>query len=196
MFRRLTSSRGFSAAEATIILSTVSVLAATTAPVLGDYVNEARQTRAAEEVRVLATAMSRASNDLLSRAAVPGGLKTLRLAVSAGDTPVAGAGVDASWTAAPGDGVGQLNDHLFANAVAYPVPGPTLPPGIKGWSGPYLDRPIGADPWGHRYAVRFGRGVTATVVLSAGPDGIITTIDGPNGLVVGGDDILSVISAR
>lgn len=197
MLKLLRSVRGFSAAEATIILSTVSVLAAATAPTLGDYIEDARQARAREEVRVIATSLSRVSGDLLARAAVPGGLKSLDLIVGAGDAPVVGSGVDGRWGAGPGAaGVGFLNDHLVTNAVGYPVSGSDLPAGIKGWHGPYLDRPLGADPWGHRYAVRLGRGAVATVALSAGPDGVINTIDGPNGLVPGGDDIISVLSAR
>ena len=197
MFRVLKSVRGFSAAEATIVLSTVSVLAAATAPAMGDYVAEARQTRAQEDVRVIATAVSRMSGDVLSRGAIAGGIKTLQLMVSAGDAPVAGSGVDGTWALAPAAGqVGFVNDHLVSNAVGYPVTGSDLPQGIKGWHGPYLDRPLGADPWGHRYAVRFGRGATATVVLSAGPDGVINTVDGPNGLVPGGDDVFAVLSGR
>lgn len=197
MLKLWRSARGFSAAEATIILSTVSVLAAATAPALGDYIEDARQARAREEVRVIASALTRASGDLLARAAVPGGLKSLDLIVGAGDMPVVGSGVDGRWGAAPGSvGVGSLNDHLVTNAVGYVLPGGDLPPGIKGWHGPYLDRPLGADPWGRRYAVRMGRGAVATIALSAGPDGVINTIDGPNGLVPGGDDIISVLSPR
>lgn len=197
MLKLWRSARGFSAAEATIILSTVSVLAAATAPALGDYIEDARQARAREEVRVIASALTRASGDLLARAAVPGGLKSLDLIVGVGDTPVVGSGVDGRWGAAPGSvGVGSLNDHLVTNAVGYALPGGDLPAGIKGWHGPYLDRPLGADPWGRRYAVRMGRGAVATIALSAGPDGVINTIDGPNGLVPGGDDIISVLSPR
>ncbi len=201
MFRRFTSVRGFSAAEATIILSTVSILAAATAPTLGDYISDARQARARDEVRVVATALSRLSGDILSRADIQGGLATLQIAVSAGDAPAAAQGVDSRWTmATTASGVGLLNDHLMSNAIGYPAQGTEqgaeLPAGVRGWHGPYIDRPIGADPWGRRYAVRFGRGLSATVVLSAGPDGIVNTVDGPNGLVPGGDDIISVVSGR
>ena len=197
MFRLFKSVRGFSAAEATIILSTVSILAAAAAPTLGDYVTDAKLARARDDVRVVGLALGRLSGDVLSRAEITGGLATLEIVVGAGDVPTVGSGVDARWTKAPAAaGVGLLNDHLMSNAIGYPLPGTDLPQGIKGWHGPYLDRPINADPWGHRYAVRFGRGAAATVVLSAGPDGIINTIDGPNGLVPGGDDIISVMSGR
>ena len=146
---------------------------------------------------MIANAVSRVSGDLLSRSAVPGGLATLQLVVGEGDTPTVGAGADGRWGLAPeGTGVGVLNDHLVTNAVGYPGPGANLPQGIAGWRGPYLDRPLGTDPWGRRYAVRFGKGTAATVVLSAGPDGVITTTDGPNGLVPAGDDIISVLSGR
>lgn len=195
MFRKLLGVRGFSAAEATVILSSAAVLAAVTAPAVGNYISEARQTRAREEVRVVANAVTRVTDDLLSRASIPGGVATLELLVSEGDVPVVGSGVAAVW-AQTSTGVGALNDHLMVNGVGYPLPGSGLPQGIRGWSGPYLDRPMGADPWGHRYAVRFGHGKAATLVLSAGPDGIVQTIDGPNGVVVSGDDIVSVMSGR
>jgi type II secretory pathway pseudopilin PulG len=194
MFRIFKSVRGFSAAEATIVLSTVSILAAATAPAVGDYVRDAREARARDEVRVIANAVARLSGDLLSRAEVTGGLATLRLVAGEGDVPVIGSGVDNSWAAS--SSVGAINDHLMSNAIGYAAQGSDLPKGIKGWSGPYIDRPLGADPWGHRYAVRLGQGKVATLVLSAGADGIINTVDTTNGLVVGGDDIVSVISGR
>jgi len=197
MRRLLRTPRGFSAAEATIILSTISILAAAAAPSLGDHVNDARTSRARDEVRVVAMAMARLSDDMLSRGDTPGGVNTLTLALTPGDAPVVGAGVDPRFGAAAGSaGVGMLNDHLVTNEVGYPRPGGDLPPGIRGWKGPYLDRPMGTDPWGRRYALRFGRGSAATIVVSAGSDGVISTIDGPNGLLVGGDDIVSVLSGR
>jgi type II secretory pathway pseudopilin PulG len=198
MFRRFRSIRGFSAAETTIVLSTVSILAAATAPALGDYVSDARQSRARDEVRVIATALSRMSDDVLSRADVTGGIGTLQLVVSDGDMPALASGVDARWaTSAATSGVGSLNDHLVSNVIGYPAAGTTgLPAGIKGWHGPYVDRAIGPDPWGRRYAVRFGRGTSATVVLSAGQDGVISTVDTANGLIPGGDDIMSVVAGR
>lgn len=197
MFHWFTSTRGMSVAEAAIVLSTVSILSAAAAPAIGDYVNEARQTRANDEVRVIAAAVTRLSGDLLSRADVPGGLGTLQMLVGPGDPPAVGTGADARWgLGRTTGGVGDFDTHLMANTIGYPRPGPELPQGIRGWQGPYLDRPLGADPWGRRYAVRFGRGQAATLVLSAGPDGIVNTVDGANGLIPGGDDIISVISGR
>jgi type II secretory pathway pseudopilin PulG len=197
MFRSWTSAGGFSAAETVIVLSTLSVLAAATAPSVADYVHDARLARAREDVRVIAHAVQRVSDDLLSRSRVPGGLWSATIAVSDGDAPEIAPGADREWTtAASGGGVVALNDHLFTNQAGYPVRGDSLPAGIAGWRGPYLDRPLGADPWGRRYAVRFGKGTSATLVLSAGPDGIVQTTNGPHGLVPAGDDILSVISGR
>jgi type II secretory pathway pseudopilin PulG len=195
MSRRLFSIAGFSAAEATVILSSAAVLAAIAAPAVGNYLSEARQTRAREEVRVIGNAVTALGSDLLSRGTVPGGFGTLDLLVSEGDVPTVGSGSAPVWNKT-GAGVGAINDHLFVNGVGYPLAGSGLPQGIKGWSGPYLDRALGSDPWGRRYAVRFGQGKAATLVLSAGPDGIVQTVDGPNGVVVGGDDVVSVMSGR
>lgn len=196
MFRRLRSARGMSAAEAAIVLSTVSILAAAAAPAIGDYISEARLARARDEVRAIGSAVTRLSGDILSRGEMPGGLSTLQLLVGPGDPPTVANGVDSRWAMANGNGVGLFDDHMMSNTIGYPKPGPELPVGIKGWQGPYLDRPLGADPWGRRYAVRFGHGQVATIVLSAGPDGIVQTADGPNGLLPGGDDVISVMSGR
>jgi len=195
MVRISASNRGFSAAEATIILSAMSILAATTMPALVGYITDARQARAREEVRIVASALSRLDDDLLSRADVPGGLATLEVAVSDGDVAKVSADADQAF-AKTGTGVGSLNDQLVSNAVGYATAGSKLPQGIRGWSGPYLDRPLGADPWGHRYVVRFGHGARPSLVVSAGPDGEITTVDSRAGIVVGADDIVSVVAVR
>jgi general secretion pathway protein G len=42
-------------------------------------------------------------------------------------------------------------------------------PGVDGWNGPYIDRDIGPDPWGHAYIYRYlGReGIPSVSVLDS-----------------------------
>jgi hypothetical protein len=74
-----------------------------------------------------------------------------------------------------------------------------------GWRGAYLPGPIGADPWGNRYAVNveflakaLGAGPSGNVndvfVVSAGQDGTIDTRFDTDGVTTGGDDLIYVIS--
>ena len=68
---------------------------------------------------------------------------------------------------------------------------------IRGWHGPYLEAGIGADPWGHRYAVNvkaLAGGGSSTVVLSAGPNGLIETAFQSPVIVPGGDDLIALVA--
>ena len=158
MFRLFKSVRGFSAAEATIILSTVSILAAAAAPTMGDYVHDAKQTRARDDVRIIAWRCRALSGDVLSRAEIPGGLATLQLVVGAGDVPDRRLGrrrrLDEG--ASRGADVGLINDHLMSTPSATRCRARTCRRASRAGTVPYSIARIGADPWGHRYAVRFG----------------------------------------
>ena len=43
-------------------------------------------------------------------------------------------------------------------------------PGIKGWKGPYMDKDIGPDPWGHAYLYRH-RAEGIPEIVSLGMEG-------------------------
>ena len=73
------------------------------------------------------------------------------------------------------------------------------------WRGSYLSGPVGADPWGTRYAVNteflgFISGATQTqidkdvFVLCTGPNGIAQTSFAGDTTSPGGDDIIYVVS--
>lgn len=60
-----------------------------------------------------------------------------------------------------------------------------------GWHGPYLDRRVGPDPWGHAYLINvngFFSSSERPVVISAGPNGQINTP--MSATTASGDDIL------
>lgn len=50
---------------------------------------------------------------------------------------------------------------------------PVLSPVPETWSGPYVDRPVGPDPWGHPFVYREpGRGGLPFELFSYGADGL------------------------
>lgn len=85
------------------------------------------------------------------------------------------------WTRANSD---WINAHLIENKPGYP----SRDTAGYGWNGPYLDQPIGPDPWGQCYIVNIayfddskqskdkdGNIKRAVFILSSGPDGRIDT---------------------
>ena len=192
----LRGASGFSLAETTIILTTMTALTATAAPSIMDYVSQARGIKVSGDVQVLSAAMVRLLFDVAHIKAGPTG-QSPDLLVGAGDA-VESAGGEAQPWALPMDGsrVQSLVDHLVTNDAGYPRR-TGLGLFAKGWSGPYVDS-VTADPWGHRYAVNIGvwGTDTAVVVLSAGPNGKVET---PFRLTVfrpGGDDVLGLLGSQ
>ncbi|HEY4636540.1 MAG TPA: type II secretion system protein, partial [Rhodospirillales bacterium] len=136
--RMRTSERGMSLIEATIILMVLAILTATLAPTLGDYVNDARQTKAKEDVEALGASVVRLLRDtglpFVVRVVGAGAASTNRvdLLVTEGALPTAAAamGTDAAaagflvqndvrWDDAAGAEVELATDHLVTNANAY-----------------------------------------------------------------------------
>lgn len=188
--------RGFSVTEVTTILTALTILSGAAAPAVNDYVDQAKLVRARHDVRTLAVSLVRLFNDVGAERGLDKGWSSYTLLVGAGVAPASGARGSEAWTASTlASGVGLLDDQLTTNEPGYTRGRQGVP---FGWRGAYLQDPVGADPWGHRYAVNIGAMQTSyddTVVLSAGPDG---TVDSPfeaDGLPTAGDDIVSVVAA-
>jgi type II secretory pathway pseudopilin PulG len=200
------SERGMSLVEATIILMVLAILTSVLAPSIGDYVNDARQVKAKEDLEVLGLSVARLVRDM----GMPFPVRTAGVAASAAGYLIQNA---VEWDDPIGAEVELATDHLITNANGYNVvtfPAPAGPvPGL-GWRGGYLSNLSGPDPWGVRYAcatVWMNPGSDVTVAankgtnhdafcLSAGQDGnvdtdIESTVNG--GVVVGGDDAIYVI---
>src|SRR3972149_4615276 len=64
MRRTLSTQRGLSLTEVTIMLSVLSVLTAVLSPTVGDYVEDARRVKASEDVQVLASVFARFTFDV------------------------------------------------------------------------------------------------------------------------------------
>ena len=179
-------------------LTAISVLSAVAVPATHNYVVQARAIAAVHDARTFATAVVQLADDVAAAGARPGGWRTIDLLVGDGEVPQVAPGGDPRWIAPVGGRVVLLRDQLILKPAMYSLPSPAVL--SKGWRGPYLENVAGADPWGHRYAINLvflrasdGRD---TVVLSAGPNGIVETPFEDQSIVPGGDDIVALVSSR
>jgi type II secretory pathway pseudopilin PulG len=197
MTRTFASQRGLSLAEVTIILSVLSVLSAVLAPSIGDYVDDARQVRAASDVQTLAATFARFTVDVAADRANPKGWASAHLLVGPGDPPIGTDSGDSAWAAEiDGTRVVRLEDHLMINTPGYATRQAGTPRMPAGWRGAYVSG-LAPDPWGHRYAInaRSSRSAGAdTIAISPGPNGRIETAFDSDGTTPGGDDIVAVIA--
>jgi type II secretory pathway pseudopilin PulG len=177
--------------EATIILMVLAILTSVIAPSMGDYINDARQTKAKEDTEALGAGIMRMLRDtgkpflqrtvnttytsanrvdlLVSEGAIPSQTANMGTAANAvaGQFLVENA---VEWTDAVGTEVELATDHLVTNAnayatVTYPAAGGPRP-GL-GWRGGYMSTATGPDPWGNRYGC-------TTVWINPGSDATTT----------------------
>jgi len=165
--------------EATIILMILFLLTAVLSPAIGDYIEDARQTKGKEDVEALGFSIARLQRDVgscIKIAAATGCTMANRVEIlhSAGPDIVA---ADLGTTAVDFDSAGNLTapinwddddaanigdtfeNQLVINAPDYNTPAESTPTGYTaggpqaglGWRGAYLSGPIGTDPWGKVY---------------------------------------------
>jgi hypothetical protein len=193
----LASCRGFSATEVTTVLTALTVLSGVAAPAVNDYVEDAKLVRAHADVRTLAVSLVRLFNDVGIERARRAAWANHDLLVGAGEVPDTADAKASAWGRRTStDRIGVLDDHLVTNAAEYPSVDPRV---RTGWRGAYLQNRVAADPWGHRYEVNVGvlrSRYFDTVVLSAGPDGVVQSAFEQDGLAPGGDDIVAVVASN
>ena len=137
---RARSAAGMSLVEATIILMIIFLLTAVLSPTISDYVSDARQTKAKEDVEAIGTGIMRLLRDtglpfpVIAAGATPArtAVNRVDLFISDGGRPsiTAGTGVAASgagyvitgareWNDidGAGDNVANMNNHLAYNTV-------------------------------------------------------------------------------
>jgi type II secretory pathway pseudopilin PulG len=186
--------------EATIILMVISLLTAVLAPSIGDYVSEARHTKAKEDVEAIGTAIMRLARDIgPCFKFTPADPCTMdnRVDILHSEGPDVG-GNDFSATATnftstdniSNDAINWNNDasaligdsmmdQLVNNVPDYNTPADTTPTGYTitgpnaglGWRGAYIGSEIGPDPWGRRY-------LATTVFLAVATDAVDGTAEG------------------
>ncbi|MCX6550317.1 MAG: hypothetical protein NTY02_04785 [Acidobacteria bacterium] len=208
---RLQSVRGLSLLEVTIMLVVLMALVGALIPVVSDSIAGARLVRARNDLSQLAVALANFQRDVgpfvfdgsrLREAQTVSSLQVVDELVSDGDLPeladdvpiaslASGLFLDPSvntssaslrpWTSTPTRD--RMDLHLRVNGRAYIEA--SSGPG-SGWNGPYISKPVTADPWGHAYLANTGflRGLPpragwctrcAVYVISAGPNGLIET---------------------
>jgi hypothetical protein len=180
MRKRLTSTRGLSLVEVTIMLFVLMLLTGVLAPSIMDFVRDAQWVKVKEDCEAIGVSVARLARDVgpcLKFNGTGPCTKTNRVDVLYSDGPdvtpgdmagdaVAnfyGSGVtatDLNWH--KDDSRGDSMEHqLVDNGGGPDYPSPWdldshLTPGPSfglGWRGAYLSPPIGPDPWGHRYLV-------------------------------------------
>ncbi len=182
-------SSGFTLIELTVVLAVIVTLALVLTPAIGNYLSDARVSRTRSDTQTIASAIVQFYRDTgffpqwsQSQSGGPGSAANkVDLLVGRGTTP--STQQPGPWTTGT---TASLTDLLIVN-----TPGFTMrTAGAQfGWSGPYLNSAIEADPWGNRYAVNVGLlDPSATVVtvagtvknavwvLSAGADATIATL--------------------
>jgi hypothetical protein len=185
------SGAGFSTAETAAVVAAASILTATAAPQIEEYVQNARAIKARGDVRVIAISIVRLTVHVqrlrLNQKVPP------MLLVSEGRIPEATDPGVRPWAMARDDrNVQSLASHLVDNEAGYA----TRSSDPLRWQGPYLEL-LSDDPWGSRYAANVGLLERdeghAVFVLSAGPNRLIETPFEAVGLKAGGDDVVGMI---
>jgi len=185
--------RGYSVTEVTTILTALTILSGVAAPAVTTYLEDAQLVRARGDVRTISLGLVRLMNDVGPERSRQGGWVTYDLLVGDGLIPATHTS-SRNW-ASTGATVGRLDDQLIVNGAGYST---RQPRAQFGWRGAYIQDPVAADPWGHRYAVNVAAmksPVFDTVALSAGPDGVIESAFERDGLPTAGDDIASMVSS-
>jgi len=186
---------GFSLAETTIILAAASVLAATAAPSVMDYVAQARFIKASGDEQVLISGVSRLLFDVGRFTATPGGEEPMMLVGPGEDfakgNPASDAPTDAP--AAGGMSLGASGDTANAAAAGAATVGTgpwAAPPDgnrVQNLEDHLVTNMVGyrlraegafakgwsgpyvdkvpADPWGHRYAINIGATGRGPVII-------------------------------
>ncbi|MEX2271453.1 MAG: hypothetical protein WD690_08290 [Vicinamibacterales bacterium] len=187
----LSACAGFSTAETAAVVAATTILAATAAPQIEDYLENARGVKALGDVRVIALSIVRLWSDVGQIALdqkVPA-----KLLVTEGEIPDAAEPAARPWTLPQDNREAQsMAAHLVDNEAGYPVGGRN----VTRWRGPYLEG-LSADPWGSRYAANVGLLRSGTghvvIVLSPGPNRLIETPYETIGLKTGGDDVIGLV---
>jgi len=206
---RLSSARGLSLVEVTVMLVVLMALAGALVPVVGDSVGSARQVRARNDLSQIAVALTNFQRDVgpfvfdgsrMHEPQTVSSLKIVDVLVSDGTLPEiadtvsvetlaqglfldpsvgTGSSAIAGWVTAPGTDRSDL--HLRINGRGYVEN--AMGTG-HGWNGPYIGKPIAGDPWGHAYPINTGflRGLpprTGRCMNCA----VYALSAGPNGLI-------------
>jgi prepilin-type N-terminal cleavage/methylation domain-containing protein len=185
-------SKGFTLIELAVVLAIIAILAAILTPLVTSYVDEARNTRALADARMLADAVNLHVRDTgkypiySSYTSISTDSDTL---FGPGTAPTFGS-TNTSWGQMSST---SLQTRLNTNVFTLPT---TYTAGRVVYRGPYTSG-LEADPWGNSYIAMVGPATygSALFVISAGANGVIETtkIQAGGSFAASGDDITSRI---
>ncbi len=189
--------RGFTMLEIITILAVIAIMAAVLSPMILNYMDDAKKTKAEADVKTISGVILSLAKDVAHFPIYTDGTKTIgdpdiELLRGPGNNPTDNPAAGQGWLGTTK--IGQLENHLVTNTpggIKYGTSGRFF------WKGPYVEK-ISEDPWGNRYLVNVKNGnpndkpAKVVWVLSAGPNGKIET--DPTALAdagpsPGGDDI-------
>lgn len=183
----MTSSRGFTLVEVTVLLAVIGLLVGLVSSTTGDMLQQSRLLRARDDVEQIGRAVAAfyADNGFFPRTedTVDGRPGSSLLGTLISEAPLPDTNTAAEpWT---GSSFDLVTAHLVRNQRGYAG---RVASGGRGWAGPYVTTPPGEDPWGYAYLVNVfyldprdimqeadGTRLGAVWVLSAGPNGVIET---------------------
>ena len=201
--KRPADSRGFTLIEIIVILAVLAILVATLTPVVLKYVEDAKLTRAKNDVTAISTAITALIQD---SGQYPGALADANFLCGPGTLATAGAtgwaanliGAAATSCTLTGNTApagSSLAGHLIVNdpnesgtttATDYKTAGSNR------WKGPYVQT-LNEDPWGNAYEINgsalTSSGTAAVWVISAGPNGTFETATTATNIASSSDDI-------
>lgn len=183
----MTSSRGFTLVEVTVLLAVIGLLVGLVSTTTGDMLQQSRMLSARDEVEQIGRAVTAfyADSGFFPRTedTVDGRPGTTLLGALASEASLPDTNEAAApWTQSRLD---LMVAHLVRNERGYQG---RIAGVANGWAGPYLTTVPAADPWGHAYLVNVfyldprnvvqeldGTPLGAVWALSAGPNGVIET---------------------
>ncbi len=199
MAGNLKGQHGMSLVEVTIILMVLALVTSVLAPSVADYLNDAKQIKAKEDVEAIGVTILRVTRDIgtpcLKLSAASACTKANRVDILVSDGPTIATtdligvattafshtdinGASVNWNST---GNRDTMERQFAtNAPLYGTPATSSPTGYTkpgpwlvglGWRGSYTATPIGPDPWGKPY-------VSNTVFLAVATDATAGTAEG------------------
>lgn len=180
------TARGFTLIEIIVILAVIAVLAAILTPTVLKYIEDARLSRALEDVRVINAVI----NDVIKDTGrYPGSMLDT---TAPANTFLCGPGTLAGGVAwGTTDTCETLSNHLTTNDPGISGGSDNYPAtGKFRWKGPYVQS-LNEDPWGNAYQINastlVGGNTSPTWVVAAGPDGTFQT--SPSDTALSGDDV-------
>jgi competence protein ComGC len=209
MRRTIASEAGFTLIEVSLMLIAALIMVFALTPSVAATIHNARVTAAETMMADIEAGILLFQDDLqIKYFTYDGGLNTghlIYVLVSDGDIPreVSDAATMSEWQQPVSNSATTRYDfmerHLITNVLTggmyNELGNPEAP--ARGWRGPYLNPPIGPDPWGNRYAINSQYLVPPTfndvVILSAGQNEIIETAFTGNPLLAGGDDLIRLL---